>query len=94
MDDRCRLVFRALADDTRTKILELLKERERCVRDICGHFDVSQPSISHHLDMLKRAGLVAATRRGREIYYRLLSNTIIECCDKQFRVFDIKLIRS
>lgn len=89
MDDQCCLIFHALSDKTRVKILKLLKSKEQCVNDICKNFDMTQPSISHHLDILKRAGLVQNNKRGREVYYSFKKDVLIECCCKQFSVFDI-----
>ena len=92
MGDECTTMFHALADPTRLKILELLKsESELCVSDIATHFDITQPSISHHLDVLKRAGLVSSEKRGREVYYRFDKSAIIGCCGNQLRVFDLEL---
>lgn len=92
MSDECTTMFHALADPTRLRILELLKtETELCVSDIAAHFDIKQPSISHHLDVLKRAGLVSSEKRGREVYYRFDTSAIIECCGGQLRVFDLEL---
>ena len=84
-------VFQALGDKTRLKILELIKDKEFCVSDICKHFDMTQPSISHHLDILKRAGLVKSHKKGREVYYKFLNSTIVECCCKQLSVFDLTI---
>ena len=63
--------FRALADPTRRRILELLAKRDRTAGDIAEQFPVAFSSISHHLNVLKTAGLVAATREGQNIRYRL-----------------------
>lgn len=93
MTDSCSLMFRALADPTRLRILELLKKRERCVTEICEQFDLSQPSISHHLDVLRRSDLVRSEKRGREVYYRLNADAIVECCGRQFRALDIRIQR-
>jgi ArsR family transcriptional regulator len=64
-------VFRALADPTRLEVFALIAARPEpiCVCDIVAKFDVSQPTISHHLRVLRKAGLVAATRRGTWSYY-------------------------
>ena len=91
MDDRCCLVLHALSDKTRLRILQLLKKGELCVNAICMHFDMTQPSISHHLDILKRAGLVTGEKRGREVHYRFEGETIVECCGQQFRLLDLQL---
>jgi ArsR family transcriptional regulator len=70
MDSRCVLIFQALSDPTRQKILTLLSKRKMCVCEICKHFEISQPSISHHLDILKKTGLVVYKKKGREVYYQ------------------------
>lgn len=93
MDDACCSVFHALGDKTRLAILAMLKKRECCVSEICEPFDMSQPSISHHLDILKRAGLVQSEKRGREVYYRFNGDAIVECCGKQFKALDLILMK-
>ena len=50
--------FKALGDPTRRRILELLSEGEMSAGDIAAHFDMAKPSVSHHLNILKNAGLV------------------------------------
>lgn len=64
-------LFKALNDPTRRAILELLKEEDRTAGDIAAHFDISKPSISHHLDLLKRANLVTSIRQGQYLMYSL-----------------------
>lgn len=64
-------LFKALNDPTRRAILELLKEEDRTAGDIATHFDISKPSISHHLDLLKRANLVTSIRQGQYLMYSL-----------------------
>jgi DNA-binding transcriptional ArsR family regulator len=64
-------VFRALGDPTRRAILDRLRHRERPVSELCAPFAMSQPAISQHLKVLADAGLVTATRCGRERVYRL-----------------------
>ena len=63
--------FKALADPTRRRILELLRSGDRTAGDIAEHFDMTKPSISHHLTTLKNAGLVEARRDGQSIIYSL-----------------------
>jgi len=63
--------FIALADRTRRRILNLMREREICVGDFTGILDVSQPKISRHLAYLKNAGIVSARRDGKWMYYRI-----------------------
>jgi DNA-binding transcriptional ArsR family regulator len=64
-------VFRALADPTRRSILERLYLGELTVTDLCQPFRITQPSLSKHLAVLRRSGLIAARRSGRHRYYRL-----------------------
>lgn len=64
--------FKALADPTRLAIVNRLAgSGEVCVCDLVEEFDLSQPTISHHLRLLRQAGLVEAERRGTWAYYRL-----------------------
>ncbi|MEG4581880.1 metalloregulator ArsR/SmtB family transcription factor [Microcoleus sp. MON1_C5] len=63
--------FHALSDPLRLQILELLREQELCVCDLCDRLSVSQPKLSFHLKTLKEAGLVRSRQEGRWIYYSL-----------------------
>lgn len=89
MNEKCCQVLQALSDPTRLKILHQLKKQEKCVSAICTCFDITQPSVSHHLDILKRAGLVKSRKEGREVYYSYNGDMIIECCGMQFNALDI-----
>lgn len=64
-------VFKALADPTRRRILELLKHGDLNAGDIAAQFGIGKPAISHHLTILKAAELVQATRNGQNIVYSL-----------------------
>jgi DNA-binding transcriptional ArsR family regulator len=64
-------VFRALADDTRRRILRLLRDGPRTSGDLAAQFTSSWPTISRHLAVLRHAGLVTAERHGQEIRYEL-----------------------
>ena len=64
-------VFKALSDPTRRKILELLRREDMTPSEIMGKIKVSQPTLSHHLDILKRAGLVDSEREGQFVKYSL-----------------------
>jgi len=69
--------FKALGDPTRVAIVNRLAGAgEVCVCDLTDAFDLSQPTISHHLRILREAGLVAGERRGKWAYYRLVPETI------------------
>jgi ArsR family transcriptional regulator, arsenate/arsenite/antimonite-responsive transcriptional repressor len=63
--------FRALSDPLRLQILELLREQELCVCDLCDRLSVPQPKLSFHLKTLKEAALVSSRQEGRWIYYSL-----------------------
>lgn len=63
--------FKALSDPTRRKILELLGDGDLTVGEIGAHFDMSKATLSHHLDVLREAGLVSSERHGRHIIYSL-----------------------
>jgi ArsR family transcriptional regulator len=66
------LLFRALADPTRLRLLNLIADREICVCYFVEILGISQPKISRHLAYLRRAGIVAARRQGRWMHYRLV----------------------
>ncbi len=64
-------LFRALADPTRLRLLNLIADREVCVCYFVGILRISQPKVSRHLAYLRRAGIVEARRDGRWMHYRL-----------------------
>src|ERR671923_2022367 len=69
--------FKALADPTRVALVNRLAAADEvCVCDLNAAFDLSQPTISHHLRILREAGLVESTRRGTWAYYRLVPGAI------------------
>jgi len=63
--------FKALSDPTRRKILELLQEKDMTAGEIADYFQISKPSISHHLSILKNADMVLDERHGQNIIYSL-----------------------
>lgn len=68
------MVFRALSDPVRLRLLSVIAShtgQEACVCDVSDGFDVSQPTISHHLRVLREAGLLSSQRRGSWVYYRV-----------------------
>ncbi len=79
-------VFKALADPTRRKILELLSVRDMNAGEIADYFNISKPSISHHLSILKNAELIIDTRLGQNIMYSL-NTTVFQDMVKWF--FDV-----
>jgi len=83
------LLFKALNDATRREILELLRVKDLTAGEIADQFNISKPSISHHLDLLKQAGLVEATKEGQFIYYSL-NTTVVDDIVKWFLQFKTK----
>ncbi len=82
--------FRALNDPTRRQILELLKKRDLTAGEIADQFNISKPSISHHLDLLKQAGLVSATKEGQFIYYSINTTVMDEIIEWLVQLADQK----
>ncbi|HQS34455.1 MAG TPA: autorepressor SdpR family transcription factor [Sediminibacterium sp.] len=72
------ILFKALNDETRRGILELLKKRDMSAGEIAEQFNISKPSISHHLDLLKQAGLVVANKEGQFIHYSINTTVMDE----------------
>lgn len=70
-------LFKALNDETRRQIIELLKNKDMNAGEIAEHFNISKPSISHHLDILKRADLISREKKGQFIEYSL-NTSILE----------------
>lgn len=65
-------MFKLLADETRLRILDMLgRRKELCVRDMWERLGQSQPAVSHHLGLLRMAGLVGTRQEGKHIYYRI-----------------------
>lgn len=60
-----------MADPTRRRILDLLRQADLTAGEIAGHFRITKPSVSHHLALLRQAGLVRDERRGQHIVYSL-----------------------
>lgn len=64
-------IFRALGDETRLAIVQMLAGKKLCVCNVLDAFEMSQPTISHHLKILRQAGIVQDERQGKWIYYSL-----------------------
>jgi len=62
-------IFKAMDDPTRREILKMLRVQDMTAGDIAAQFDMTAPSISHHLDKLKRAGLVTTIKQGQYVLY-------------------------
>ena len=86
-------IFKALADRTRQDILELLSGREMNVTDICAAFETSQPTISHHLQILRNCDLVDFRKDGKNIYYFVKQEVVDDVFGTVIRKMHIKIIR-
>ncbi len=82
--------FQALTDPNRQKILDVLKKKEMAVSEIAGHLNITLPTLSHHLDILKRAGLVSSRREGQQIFYNLNLSVMEEIAEKIAKFLKIK----
>lgn len=86
-DDELGPFFKALSDETRREILALLERRERNVTDIVQRFNLTQPTISRHLQVLRDARLVRSERRGQHMIYRLDAETLAKAASTFFGRF-------
>ena len=85
----CVEFCKALADDTRQRILTMLLEQgEKCVGDIVAEFDMSQPTISHHLGVLKQFNLVTSRKEGKQVFYTINQDNVVECCGQLVAKFE------
>ena len=78
---------KALADPTRQQIMTLICCREMSVGDIVEAVGVSQPTVSHHLAILRDAGLVRVRDEGKHTYYSLNQGRVVVCCGNLIEVF-------
>jgi DNA-binding transcriptional ArsR family regulator len=78
---------KAMADQTRQQIMLLLCCQWICVSDIVDQTGVSQPTVSHHLGILREAGLVATRREGKQVFYTLNQEEVAVCCGNLMQNF-------
>jgi ArsR family transcriptional regulator len=72
-------VFKALSDPVRLRLLNMIASAEggeACVCDLTGSFELTAPTISHHLKVLRQAGLIEGERRGTWVYYRVVAERL------------------
>ena len=87
----CVEFCKALAADTRQRILRMLvEEEEMSVSDIVDAFHVSQPTISHHLNVLRQFGLVTSRKEGKQVFYAINRDRVTECCGQLIAKFDVQ----
>ena len=85
-------LFKAFSDPTRLKILKLLTYRKMCVCELNLAIDTSQPTISHHLNILENAGLIRGERQGKWMFYSI-SNEIVSHLLKKFEKLNVAFRR-
>ncbi len=78
---------KAMADETRQKIMQHLCCQWLCVGDVVAQMGVTQPTVSHHLAVLRQAGLVETRREGKMIYYTLNQSVVATCCGNLMQTF-------
>ena len=69
-------IYKALSVKSRLRILKLIKDKELCVNAITARLEISQPAVSQHLSILKKAGLVKSSRYGSIIHYKMNQNRL------------------
>lgn len=72
------LVFKALSDPTRRRVLELLRKRPMSAGELAEHFDISKPTLSAHFAVLREAGLIISEKQGKSILYELQMSVLEE----------------
>ena len=81
-------LLRALSDENRQNIIKLFfSEKEVCVNDIASHFTLSRPTISHHLNLMKRARLLKSRKEGKEVYYSVNREYVIDIFEAFLKSF-------
>ena len=79
--------FKALSDKTRREILKLLNNRDMSAGEIAEHFDMSKPSISKHLDILREAELISSEKKGQFVIYSINTSVIKEVLGGFLEIF-------
>ena len=80
-------VFKALSDETRREILKLLNKQDLSAGEITNHFDMSKPSISKHLDILRDAELISSEKKGQFVIYSINTSVIQEVLGNFLDIF-------
>ncbi|MEM7133260.1 MAG: autorepressor SdpR family transcription factor [Chloroflexota bacterium] len=81
--------YKALADPTRRKILQLLRERDMSAGELAEHFDSTKPTLSRHFSVLREADLIQGTKNGTTIMYRLNVSVLEEAMLEMMEMFKI-----
>ena len=89
MDEEMQKTYKALADPTRRKILQLLREREMSAGELADQLDIAKPSLSRHFNILREADLIQGIRDGNSIIYRLNVSVLEEAVLAMMAMFKI-----
>ena len=79
-------ILRVLSDPTRLRLLEALRDGERNVSSLCESLELAQPTVSHHLALLRSSGLVRPRRNGKQIFYSLQTNSV-QCAESMMAFY-------
>jgi ArsR family transcriptional regulator len=82
------IFFSALGDITRLKILKVIADEELCSCEVMAALELTQPTTSHHLGILERAGILSSRRRGKWVFYRISSHKISALLSKNFDLLE------
>lgn len=93
MDQDLVKIFKALADQTRQDILEMLAGSEMNVTDICAAFKISQPTVSHHLHILRNSNLIDSRKEGKNIYYYVKQDIVEDAFGRISRKIHVRIVR-
>jgi ArsR family transcriptional regulator len=80
--------FAALGDATRLKMLKLIADEELCSCEVMAALELTQPTTSHHLGILERAGLLTSKRNGKWVFYRIANSTVQNLINRGFRMME------
>jgi len=80
--------FAALGDGTRLKMLKLIADEELCSCEVMAALELTQPTTSHHLGILERAGLLTSKRNGKWVFYKIANSTVQNLINRGFRMME------
>ena len=80
--------FAALGDATRLKMLKLISDEELCSCEVMAALELTQPTTSHHLGILERAGLLSSKRRGKWVFYRIANSKVHNLINRGFSMIE------
>lgn len=85
--ERISLALKAMADPKRMKIIDLLSYSDMCACDVLKHFDFTQPTLSHHMKVLEKAGIVSVSKQKQWHHYTLREDFVEEFMDSMTHLF-------